>query len=97
MADKFDPEKFLTEDENDNLCNELLNHQGLTFNVVLKSTFPELCDVTSANDLEQFEEWFLDTYDVHECDICLDWTAQEDLDDGVCPNCCEEVDEDEDE
>lgn len=93
MADKFDPEKFLTEDENDNLGNALLSHQDKTFNLVFKLTFPELHDVTDVADLEEFEEWFLDTYDVKECEICADWTAQEDLSDGVCPDCCEEADE----
>lgn len=91
MADKFDPEKFLTEDENDSLGNALLKHKDETFNVVFKLTFPELHDVTDAADLEEFEEWFLDTYDVTYCEICVDWTAQEDLIDDVCPNCYEKA------
>lgn len=97
MAGKFDPEKFLTEEENDKFGNALLANDTSSFLDVLQLTFPELVAATELSDIESYKEWFLDTYDVHECAGCDKWCDDTNLIDDICENCaCEDEYEDDD-
>ena len=99
MADEkdFKADVFLTDLETDKLCDALIDHKDQTFEHVFKLTFPALSKITSKEELTDYREYFLENFGVHECEACVDWTYDDDLEDGYCEDCLADLKEDDEE